>query len=142
MLINGFIIPPASEWLPVGSASSVEKEEISWTTDLESGLAEAKQNGQPVLIDTWATWCANCRVLEKKTFMHEKIIAESRRFKALKIQLERADTPETIAFMQKFNLKQYSLPTTLLIDSQGKVQRIMQGVVGPADMLRAMRSIH
>lgn len=140
MLINGFIIPPAAEWLPVGASSAVEKEEIHWTTDLEAGLAEAKQNGQPVLIDTWATWCVNCRVLDEKTFSKSEIIAESRRFKALKIQLEKADTPETIAFMQRFNLKHYSLPTTLLIDSQGNVKKIMQGVVEPDVMLHEMQA--
>jgi len=142
MLINGFILPPASEWLPVGTASSIEKEEINWGHDLESGLTEALQNGQPVLIDTWATWCANCRVLERKTFGRDEIIAESKRFKPLKIQLEKADTPETIAFMQKFNLKHYSLPTTLLIDSEGNVRKIMQGVVEPDVMLREMQAVH
>jgi len=94
-----------------------EKKLIPWKTDLEAGLIQAKNEGKPVMIDTWATWCVNCRVLDKKTFGNADVAAEAKRFLPLKIQLETAGSDETKEFMARFGLRHYSLPTTLLIDS-------------------------
>jgi thiol:disulfide interchange protein DsbD len=141
-IIEGILLPPASEWLPVSSSSStVEKKGIPWETDLETGLARAKAEGKPVLIDTWATWCVNCKVLEEKTFGHTDIIAEAKHFVPLKIQLEKAGTPETVAFMERFGWKTYSLPTTLILDANGTTRATLRGVVEPDKMLAEMRAV-
>ncbi len=139
LLMNGFILPKMSS---VGiSGTSQEEATIDWKTDLESGLKLAKETGKPVLIDTWATWCANCKVLDKKTFRKKIIIDESRRFVALKIQLEKSDSPESLEFMKRFGMKTYSLPTVLLLDSNGNVKKILIGVVGPEEMLVEMQKV-
>ncbi|MFH2056395.1 MAG: thioredoxin family protein, partial [bacterium] len=145
MLISqGFILEPASKWLGnVGAAGSVaEKELIHWETELESGLARAQSEGKPVVIDTWATWCANCRVLEKKTFGNTSVADEAGRFVAIRVQLEKSDTPTTQDFMRRFGLRHYSLPTTLLLDAQGNVRKIMQGVVDPEEMIAEMQKVN
>ena len=141
---SGLILPPLQELLPSGSVLTGESEVslIAWQTDLEQGLQQARTAGRPVLIDTWATWCANCRVLEKRIFHNAQVAAEARRFLPIKVQLETSDSPITKDFMTRFGLKFYSLPTTLLIDSSGKVQRIMQGVVEPTEMLTEMRKVN
>lgn len=143
ILRQGLILPPASEWLPAASATSTTGETslINWSTDMEAALAQAKSEGKPVLIDTWATWCVNCKILEKKTFGNQAVAAEAQRFVALKVQLENSDTPITKDFMTRFGLKHYSLPTTLLLDSSGNVKRILQGVVEPDDMIMEMRKV-
>ncbi|MEZ5358682.1 MAG: protein-disulfide reductase DsbD [Candidatus Zixiibacteriota bacterium] len=143
MLSQGFIFTPASEWLPAAGMSGAAKEQslIDWHTDLDSGLADAKSAGKPVLIDTWATWCVNCKILEKETFNNPDVAAEAKRFAALKIQLEKSDSPESKAFLERFNIRSYSLPTVLLLDSQGNVKKIMQGVVSPEDMIAEMRKV-
>ena len=43
--------------------------------------------------------------------------------------------------MQLFGLKQYSLPTIILINSNGEVQDIIQGFLGPSDMLSRMHAV-
>ncbi|MBK7092163.1 MAG: thioredoxin family protein [bacterium] len=143
ILRQGLILPPASEWLPTATANSTASESslISWSTDMEAALAQAKSEGKPVLIDTWATWCVNCKILEKKTFGNQAVADEAQRFVALKVQLENSDTPITKDFMARFGLKHYSLPTTLLLDSSGNVKRILQGVVEPDDMIAEMRKV-
>jgi thiol:disulfide interchange protein DsbD len=144
VLIHGLILPPASEWLPASGGGTVKQETalIPWETDFEAGLTRAKSEGKPVLIDTWATWCVNCRVLEKKTFGNPAVAAEAERFVALKIQLESADTPITKEFMTRFGWKAYSLPTTLLLDSSGETQFTLRGVVGPEEMITKMRQVN
>lgn len=143
LIQSGFILPPASEWLPVAGVEGGKQEKslIKWNDDLESALEMAKSSGKPVLIDTWATWCINCKVLEKKTFNNASVAQEAERFVAIKVQLETADTPIAKDFMARFGLKHYSLPTTVLLDSSGNVRRVLQGVVEPNDMINELRKI-
>ena len=143
MLSGGFLLPEGTKIFS-SSGQTMEQSEkklIPWKTDLEAGLIQAKNEGKPVLIDTWATWCVNCRVLDKKTFGNADVAAEAKRFLPLKIQLETAGSDETKEFMARFGLRHYSLPTTLLIDSKGAVKKILQGVVGPDEMIAEMRKI-
>lgn len=141
-LTEGVLLPPLKNWLPAGGAATAgEVELIPWDHDLESGLARASREGKPVLIDTWATWCANCRVLDKKTFGNEQVAAVAQRFVPIKVQLEKAGSPETKAFMERFGLRHYSLPTTLLLTSSGEVAHILQGVIEPDDMIRYMQGV-
>jgi len=142
LLMQGMILPPASEWLPIGATGSVQSAKlIDWETNLSAGLNRAAAEKKPVVIDTWATWCVNCRVLEKKTFGHPGVAAEVKRFVPIKVQLENQSTAETKEFMARFNMKHYSLPTTLLIDSEGVVKRTIQGVIGPEEMIGEMKKI-
>jgi len=143
LISQGMILPPASEWLPAASSTSTEtkKDLIPWETDLEAGLARAARENKPVLIDTLATWCANCRVLDKKTFHKPEVAAEAEYFVPIKVQLENTGTPETQAFMKQFGMTRYSLPTTLLLAPDGSVRRILYGVVGPEVMIEEMRAL-
>jgi len=141
VIVQGVILPPLSQWLPASTASRSETADnlIPWMTDLDAGLQKAAAENKPVLIDTWATWCVNCKVLEKKTFNHPDVVAEARDFIPLKIQLETAGTPETRAFMERFGWKTYSLPTTLILNSSGETVHTLRGVVDPEEMIARMR---
>jgi thiol:disulfide interchange protein DsbD len=143
VVINGVILPPVDEWLPVstGNTAPEEKSLIPWESDLEAGLAKARAEGRPVLIDTWATWCANCRVLEKETFGKSEVAAAAQRFVPLKIQLETSNSPETKEFMARFGWKTYSLPTTLILDSKGEARFTLRGVVGPEEMISKLNEV-
>ncbi|MBI4721221.1 MAG: protein-disulfide reductase DsbD [Chitinivibrionia bacterium] len=143
LLSEGFILSPSSRWLPSSgnSASSSSTSLIAWNHDLSEGLQRAQAEHRPVLIDTWATWCANCRVLEKRTFGDPAVAAEASRFVPIKVQLETADSETSRDFMQRFSLRHYSLPTTLLLDSDGRVAKILQGVVSSEEMISHMQRV-
>jgi len=143
LFTQGFILPAASDWLPTMRGGTVVEENgiTGWETDLDAALARARAEGRPVLIDTWATWCANCRVLEKQTFSNPEVGLEAKRFVSIKVQLEKADSPETLAFKKRFGLKTYSLPTTLLLDSHGDVKMLRTGVIGPEELLTEMKNV-
>ncbi len=141
IISQGLILPPASDWLPVSGGTALQKEEIPWKTDLTTGLALAEEQNKPVLIDTWATWCVNCKVLDKKTFQNERVIEAAKRFVPLKIQLETAQSETTKQFMERFGMSHYSLPTVLILDSAGHVKRVIQGVIGPDEMIEELRKV-
>ena len=140
MFMNGFILPAMGSFIGSGQTNA-QSELIEWHRDLESGLARASSENKPVLIDTWATWCANCKVLDEKTFGNAEVAEELKRFVPLKIQLEKSDSDETKAFMEKFGLKSYSLPTVLLLDKDGSVKKVLIGVTAPEDMLVELRKL-
>jgi len=140
LVSSGFIWPPFEVAGGIGH-SEAAGEKIPWVTDLDTGMERAEQAGKPVVIDTWATWCANCRLLDRTTWSDDQVATDAERFVPLKLQLETSTSPETTRFMELFGLKQYSLPTIILINSQGKVQDIIQGYLGPADMLARMRAV-
>jgi thiol:disulfide interchange protein DsbD len=145
-LLAGYLITSGLIWPPVhlatgGTASVGHEEKIDWVTDLDKGLAAAQSSNRPVLIDTWATWCANCHKLDRSTWSDDAVAAEAKRFVPMKLQLEKGDSPETKRFLALFGLKQYSLPTIILIDSQGRVAEIIQGYLGPAEMRQRMQAV-
>ena len=146
-LLGGYLVTSGFVWPPVKFAggeitqSAPTNDKIPWVTDLDRGLQLAQESNQPVLIDTWATWCANCYKLDETTWSDDQVAAEAKRFVPLKLQLEKGDSPETKRFMQLFGLKQYSLPSIILIDSHGRVQDIVQGYLPPGPMLERMKSV-
>ena len=139
LVTHGFILPKLSMH-SIGMNSQME-ESIDWQTNLESGMALAKETWKPVIIDTWATWCANCKVLDEKTFSDKNIINESKRFVTLRIQLEKSDSEESKSFMSRFGMKSYSLPTVLLIDANGNLHKVITGVIGPDEMIAEMQKL-
>lgn len=138
---SGLIWPPLSRQGGLLEAGVGQSEGILWTTDLDQGLQTARAAGRPVVIDTWATWCANCKKLDEATWSDGRVVTEVRRFFPLKLQLERSGDPQTRHFLQVFALKQYSLPTVILIDSRGDVSDVIQGYLGPEEMLQRLRAV-
>jgi thiol:disulfide interchange protein DsbD len=143
LFTEGFILPALTGRFPGTDSSAIAETTgiTGWVNDLETGLSQAKAEGRPVIIDTWATWCANCRVLEKKTFRNAEVGREAARFVPIKVQLEKENSPETVAFKNRFGLKTYSLPTTLLLGSDGRVSKILIGVVEPDEFIAQLRLV-
>lgn len=140
LAFSGLIWPPLS--LSGGAAVNMQQvEKILWRTDLNASLTTARTEGRPMLIDTWATWCANCHKLDQHTWSDDAVAAEAARFVPVKLQLETNDAPQTQEFLKLFALKQYSLPTIILMDSGGRVRDIIFGYVDAEEMLSRMRAV-
>ncbi|MGD9902775.1 MAG: thioredoxin family protein [Vicinamibacterales bacterium] len=84
-----------------------------WNADLAEGLSRAAQDGRPVLIDLWATWCKNCLTMDKTTFADPAVTGVLSRYVKIKFQAEDPDEAVTKAVMQRFGA--VGLPTYVIL---------------------------
>ncbi len=95
-------------------ASSVEKKlKAGWQPSLVDGLALAKRDNKPVLIDMWATWCKNCLVMDKTTLEDPAVTAALAGYVKIKYQAEDPDDPRVAKVMQY--MKTSGLPTYVIM---------------------------
>lgn len=106
-------------------SSAVALREDGWLTSLTDGLALAKQEAKPVLIDFWATWCKSCMAMNKTTFKDPVVQARLKDYVKIKYQAERpSESPvkEVLAHYGVVGLPTYVVLTPLgsIADSGGE----------------------
>ncbi|MGC1397061.1 cytochrome c biogenesis protein CcdA [Candidatus Binatus sp.] len=101
-------------------------------------LASAAEARKPVLIDFSADWCIPCREMEHSTFVDPSVVSEAKRFLRMKANLTAQDK-KTEELTSKYEIQ--GVPTTMLIDSAGKVAQRKVGYIGPQEMLADLRQV-
>jgi thioredoxin:protein disulfide reductase len=83
----------ANRWVdPAAVASSVQEQlKAGWYSSLSDGLAAAKRDNKPVLIDVWATWCKNCLTMDRTTLASEEVKRALSGYVKIKYQAEDPD---------------------------------------------------
>lgn len=106
----------------------------------DEALRKAKQEGQPVLVDFFAQWCAACRELDKISFIDAKVQQEAQRFVRIKVDATRESKPIG-ALHARYLVR--GLPTVVFIDTQGEVLSSprVEGFISPRELLRQMREV-
>ena len=84
-----------------------------WYTSLADGLAAAKREGKPVVIDMWATWCKNCTVMDNTTFVDPAVNAALDRFVKIRFQAEDPEAEPAASVMRRFS--SVGLPTYVIL---------------------------
>jgi thioredoxin:protein disulfide reductase len=114
--------------------------QLDWREDFAAARAEAEAEGRPYLIDFGADWCAACKELEHETFTDPRVVAESRRFTVIRIDLSpRVETPEKWALLREYG--QSGLPFVVLHDGEGREALRVTSVMGPEEFAGRMREI-
>jgi thioredoxin:protein disulfide reductase len=91
---------------------------IQWSSYSEAMLAQASREAKPVFIDFYADWCAPCKELDVQTFSTPEVVAQSRRFIMLKVDLTSSDNPQAEALRQKYQAK--GVPTLVFLRPDGR----------------------
>jgi thiol:disulfide interchange protein DsbD len=85
------------------SASVEAQLKSGWTASLANGLAAAKRERKPVLIDMWATWCKNCLTMDRTTLEDPAVTSALSGYVKIKFQAEDPDKQPAKSVMQRFD---------------------------------------
>jgi thioredoxin:protein disulfide reductase len=105
----------SNRWVDASAVTSSVSEKIKegWHSSLAEGLATAKRDRKPVLIDLWATWCKNCLTMDKTTFADAQVRSALDGYVKIKFQSEDPDRQPAKGVMQRFNA--VGLPTYVIL---------------------------
>jgi len=109
----------ANRWVdPAAVRSSVQEQlEAGWYSSLADGLAAAKRESKPVLIDVWATWCKNCLTMDKTTLASDEVKAALSGYVKIKYQAEDPDAPPARDVLRR--LSAAGLPAYAILKPKG-----------------------
>jgi len=81
--------------------------------DFAKKLAQAHAEGKPVFIDFSASWCKNCKAMDKTTFKDEVVKARLANYVFIKYIAESFDNPSTKVVTDHFGVQ--GLPTFVIL---------------------------
>lgn len=123
------------------SGSSIKSplpEGIIWHyTNPEEMFTEARRNGQLLLVDFWADWCAACKELDHKTFARpevSKVVQE--RFIPIKVDGSKI-TPKVQETWRRYGVK--GLPTVLVLTPDGEELARLEAFRPPEEFLTFLK---
>jgi len=134
----GIVLLVSGCWQTVLYATTAKETHLVWLHD-GPGVAQVAQAKKPALLDFYADWCLPCKELDLKTFSDPKVQAELERYTLVKVDNTKDDDPEVIARQELYDAK--TLPTLVLIDSNGKVIERVRQFITPEELLPILQRI-
>ncbi|CAE6946466.1 Thiol:disulfide interchange protein DsbD 1 [Pseudomonas marincola] len=117
-----------------GVAATAASQHSGWQTittgaELTAALANAKQNGQPLMLDWYADWCISCKVIEREVLTDPTVGAQLKDYQLVRFDMTDSN-PAQRALLDSYKL--FGPPAILLFDKQGAEIRDLR-VVGEID---------
>ena len=120
-----------------GAGQRDQGEQIAWVTDVDEGLARAKKEGKPAIIDFWAAWCEECKVMDVLVFSDPTVIAESKGVVMIRANITEAGRMSD-ALQKRFGV--FLPPTVVYVSPDGSF-RTVPGRPGKEAFLKELRGL-
>ena len=113
-----------------------------WLDYSPDALAEAREQGKPVIIDFTAEWCIACKELEKHTFPSDPVMQRSENFVLLRADMTKFASPPVEEIKKQFDIK--GLPTVVFLDGDGVENKTLRviGFIEGDEFARRMDAMH
>ena len=135
--LDAFLPPRTSGALTV-TGSGGRGQELTWHTDLDNALAQARQQQKPVFVDFTGYTCTNCRWMEANIFPLPAVHAELEKY--VRLQLYTDGEGRQYEENQRYQKEQFgtvALPLYAILDPQGKKIATFPGMTRkPEEFLR------
>jgi thiol:disulfide interchange protein len=118
---------PTASATPAAAPAS----ETQWLKSLPEGLAAAKAENKPVLVDFFATWCGPCKQMDEQTWPDAGVKAA-----VTKVVPVRLDVDQNEDASAKFAVT--GVPTVVILDATGKELDRIVGFAEPAEVLKLL----
>jgi thiol:disulfide interchange protein DsbD len=102
---------------------------LKWNDNLDQAIQEAKATNKTVFVDLYADWCTYCGEMDKNTFTSPEVQEKlSQNYVLVKIDVDKNPGPSS-------KYQAYSLPTMLILDSEGNEIKRIVGYQSPEKLL-------
>jgi thiol:disulfide interchange protein len=121
--------------------SAIAADKIPWTSDMNDGLARAKSESKPVMIDFVADWCGPCKSMDASTFSDAAVVQKSQAFIPVRIDI---DKQKEIAAKYNGLARAYGgpgIPNILFLSRNGTKLRQIIGFKTARELLSEMDSV-
>jgi thiol:disulfide interchange protein len=135
-------LPPRTAGAVTFTGGKSGGRELSWKTDLNSALEEARQMKLPIFVDFTGYTCTNCRWMEANIFPLPAVHSELGRF--VRVQLFTDGEGKQFEENQKYQRERFgtvALPFYAILDPQGSTLTTFSGMTrNPDEFLRFLSS--
>jgi len=104
--------------VPAGLGGPAAQSSIRWLPYSQAVLDQAAREGKPVFVDFYADWCVPCKEMDAQTFPVAEVVARSKDFVMLKVDLTSAEDPQSEALIKKYGVK--GVPTLVFLRPDGR----------------------
>ena len=102
------------------SSEHVSFQTVKTVDQLNTVLAQAKQQNQPVIFDFYADWCISCKEMEAFTFTDSKVAAKMKQAVLLQADVTANDDSDK-SLLKEFGI--FGPPAIIMYDREGNEQR-------------------